>query len=70
MMSELAFLVEEDVDGGYSARALGEAIFTQGDTREELLRNIRDAVQCHFASPDQTPRILRLHYVRDEVLAL
>lgn len=69
-MTELAFLIEEDVDGGYSARALGEPIFTQGDTREELLRNIRDAVQCHFESAEQMPRILRLHYVRDEVLAL
>ena len=70
VMSELAFLIEEDVEGGYTARALGEAIFTQGETREELLRNIRDAVRCHFASSDQSPRILRLHYVRDEVLAL
>lgn len=70
VVSELTFLIEEDVDGGYIARALGEPIFTQAETREELLRNIRDAVQCHFASPDQTPRILRLHYVRDEVLTL
>lgn len=61
MMSELVFLVEDDADGGLTARALGESIFTQGNTREELLRNIRDAVQCHFESSDQTPRILRLH---------
>lgn len=69
-MSELVFLVEEDLDGGYSARALGEAIFTQGNTREELSQNIRDAVQCHFDTPEQTPRILRLHFVRDEVMTL
>ena len=70
VMSELVFLVDEDVDGGYCARALGEAIFTEGETREELVHNIRDAVQCHFDSPEQMPRILRLHYVRDEVMTL
>jgi predicted RNase H-like HicB family nuclease len=69
-MSELVFLVEEDVEGGYTARSLGEGIFTQGDTREQLLANIRDAVRCHFDSPETTPRIIRLHYVRDEVLTL
>ena len=29
-MSELVFLVEEDPEGGYTARALGESIFTGG----------------------------------------
>jgi predicted RNase H-like HicB family nuclease len=69
-MSELVFLVEEDVDGGFTARVLGQSIFTQGENREELVRNIRDAVRCHFDSPEELPKVLRLHYVRDEVTSL
>ena len=66
-MEELFFLVEEDAEGGYTARALGESIYTQGETLEELRSNIRDAVGCHFGK-DQ-PRLIRLHIVRDETLA-
>jgi predicted RNase H-like HicB family nuclease len=47
-MSEIIFLVENAVEGGYTARALGESIFTEGDDLEELRSNIRDAVDCHF----------------------
>ena len=43
-MSEIVFLIEEDPDGGYSARALGESIFTQGDDLESLRANIRDSL--------------------------
>ncbi len=47
-MSEIVFLVEEDPEGGYTAAALGESIFTEGDTLDELRENVRDAVRCHF----------------------
>ena len=47
-MSEIIFLVEDAVEGGYTARALGESIFTEGDDMNELRSNIRDAVDCHF----------------------
>jgi hypothetical protein len=47
-MSELIFLVEEAAEGGYVARALGEAIFTQADDLDSLHEKIRDAVRCHF----------------------
>jgi len=47
-MSELVFLVEEDPEGGYMARALGESIFTQADDLDALRENIMDAVLCHF----------------------
>ena len=67
-MSELVFLVEEDADGGYSARALGEGIFTQADTWDELAEAVRDAVRCHFESEADRPKVIRLHLVRDEVL--
>jgi len=67
-MNEIIFLVEEDVEGGYNAKALGESIFTQGETVEELRANIRDAVDCHF-DPASKPKVIRLHFVTEEVLA-
>jgi len=68
-MSELIFLVEEAPEGGFSARALGEAIFTEADDLASLHENIRDAVRCHFDEGSE-PKVLRLHFVREEVLAL
>lgn len=67
-MNEIIFLVEEDVEGGYKAKALGESIFTQGETVEELREKIRDAVDCHFESANK-PKMIRLHFVSEEVLA-
>ena len=49
-MNELIFLVEEAPEGGYVARALGESIFTEADTLEELPEKVRDAVRCHSAA--------------------
>jgi predicted RNase H-like HicB family nuclease len=71
-MREIIFEVQEDeLDGGYVATALGHAIATQGDTVEELRDMVRDAVRCHFGDgvPGEMPSIIRLHFVRDEVLA-
>ena len=69
MSTELVFLVEEAPEGGYTARALGHAIFTEGDTPEEVEENVRDAVRCHFEDED-LPKVIRLHYVRDDVIAV
>jgi hypothetical protein len=69
-MSELVFLVEEALEGGYTARALGESIFTEADDWETLKRNIIDAVTCHYGDPLKAPKVVRLHWVKDEVLAL
>ncbi len=72
-MSEIIFEVTEDeTDGGYVATALGHAIATQGETLEELRDMVRDAVQCHFGDGvvGEMPRVIRLHFVRDEVLAV
>ena len=69
MNSEIVFLVEEDPDGGYTARSVGDAIFTQADTEDELRRMVRDAVSCHYPDEAERPRVIRLHFVRDEVLA-
>ena len=67
-MTEVVFLVEEDPEEGYVARALGESIFTEADTLDELRRMIREAVHCHFDESER-PKIIRLHIIRDEVLA-
>ena len=66
-MSELLFLVEEAIEGGYTARAVDFAIFTEGDTLEDLRKNVLEAVECHFED-GEAPKIIRLHIVRDEVL--
>ncbi len=68
-MTEIVFLVEDDPEVGYTARALGESIFTQAEDIESLKEMIRDAVDCHFEA-EEKPKIIRLHIVRDEVIAL
>lgn len=68
-MDEIIFVVEEDIEGGYTARALNFSIFTDGDTLQELKNNISDAVRCHFTDSD-LPKIVRMHFVRDEVFAI
>ncbi len=60
-MNEIIFLVENAVEGGYIARALGESIFTEGEDLDELRANIREAVDCHFDSQDK-PKMIRLHF--------
>ncbi len=68
-MNEIIFVVDEAVGGGYTARALGESIFTQADDLQSLQGCIRDAVRCHFSERD-TPKMVRLHLVKGEVIAL
>jgi predicted RNase H-like HicB family nuclease len=65
--SEIIFTVEEAAEGGYSARALGYAIHTQAETIEELRTMVQDAVRCHFDGQTK-PLVIRLHWVKDEVI--
>ena len=68
-MREIIFEVREDeVDGGYTASALGYGIHTQGDTLEELRTMVKDAVDCYFDEAKDAPKLIRLHFVRDEIL--
>lgn len=67
-MTELVFLVEEAPEGGYTARALGVSIVTEADDLPGLRTAVREAVRCHFDEGD-LPKLLRLHLVRDEVIA-
>ena len=67
--TEIIFEVsEDDLDGGYSASALGFGIHTQGDSLDDLRQNVREAVDCYFDHAMERPRLIRLHFVKDEVL--
>jgi predicted RNase H-like HicB family nuclease len=68
-MRELVFEITQESDGGYTAEALGESIFTQGDSWEDLRRNVADAVEAYFFDAEK-PLQVRLHLVRDEMLAV
>ena len=67
-MNEVIFLVEEAPEGGYVARALDLSIFVEADTLDALHAQVRDAVRCHFED-GQSPKVIRLHFARDEVLS-
>ena len=67
-MNEIIFVVEEAAEGGFIAKALGYSIYTEADDIAQLHAYVRDAVACHFES-DEKPSIIRLHFVRDEVIA-
>ncbi len=67
-MDELIFQVEQSPEGGYTARALGQSIFTEAETLDALRGQVRDAVRCHFEE-GKGPKVIRLHFVRDEVIA-
>jgi len=68
-MEEIIFVVTEAPEGGFTARALGEAIFTEADNLPALRENVRDAVRCHF-DEGKAPHVVRLHFVRDDVIAV
>lgn len=66
-VKEIIFMVEEDPEGGYTARALGESIFTEGDSIDEIKVNIKDSLKCHFDKEEDIPDIIRLHIVREDM---
>jgi len=68
-MKEIIFLVEEAPEGGFTARALGESIFTEADNLASLHTQVRDAVRCHF-DEGHGPKVIRLHFVREEVITV
>jgi predicted RNase H-like HicB family nuclease len=68
-MGEIVFEVSQESDGGFVAECLTEGIFTQADNWEELRRNVKEAVAAYYFDHPQRPAAIRLHLVRDEVLA-
>ena len=67
---ELIFEVRDDEEGGFCARALGHGIFTQAETWDELRKNVLEAVSLHFEDSAEQPRLVQLHYVKDELIPL
>ncbi|UCH60397.1 MAG: hypothetical protein JSV61_02685 [Anaerolineales bacterium] len=66
-MAEILFLVEDAPESGFTARALGYSIYTEADTWDELKLAIQDALKCHF-DEGKKPKLVRLHYLREEVM--
>jgi predicted RNase H-like HicB family nuclease len=67
-MHEIVFEVTQDADGGFCAECLTESIFTQGDTWDQLRTNVKEAVEAFYFDRPK-PTSVRLHLVRDEILA-
>ena len=67
-MNEIIFMINDSIDGGFEAKAVGHSIFTDAETMEEIKKNIIEAVDCHFEPADK-PKLIRLHYVKEEVIA-
>ncbi len=69
MNNEIIFVVEESLDGGYEAKALNHSVFSEADDLEALREAVKDAVNCHF-EPENKPKIIRLHFVKEEVISV
>lgn len=70
-MREIFFIIQEDEEnGGYTAKAVGQSIFTEAETIQELKINIKEALECHFDNPIDMPQLAHLHFVKDELLSL
>ena len=68
MSTEIFFLVSDSPEGGFEARALGHSVYTEADTVDALREQVRDAVSVHFDEAER-PSMIRLHFVREEMLA-
>lgn len=69
-MKEIIFIVQEAEEGGYTAHALGESIFTEAESIPQLREMIKDAIHCHYDNAEDMPKIAHLHFTKEEVLAL
>ena len=61
-MKDIVFVVEKALEGGFTARALGESIYTQAETLDQLRGEVRDAVGVHF--DESADMLIRLLLVR------
>ncbi len=68
MNKEIIFIIEDSLVGGYEARALGHSIYTEAETYEELKNNIKESLSAHFET-EEMPKLIRLHYIKEEVIA-
>jgi hypothetical protein len=67
---ELIFEVRDAEEGGFYARALGHAIFTEAENWDELRANMLEAVSLYFEDSAVRPRLVQMHYVRDELIPM
>ena len=67
--AEIVFVVEQAAEGGFNARAIGESIFTQGESIEQIREAIREAVVCHFGD-HALPKVIRLRIIQEEIVRL
>ena len=67
---ELIFEIRDAEEGGFYARALGHGIFTEADSWDELRANVIEAVSLHFEDATTRPRLVQMHYVKDELIPL
>jgi hypothetical protein len=65
---ELIFEVPEAEEGGYGSRALGQAIFTEAETSQQLRENVLEVTSLHFEDAPAKPRLIQLHFVKDELI--
>jgi len=68
-LKELFFIVNESLDGGYEAQAVGHSIFTQCDDYADLPNVLRDAVKCHFDFAEM-PTAIHIQFTKHEVIAV
>jgi hypothetical protein len=68
-MNEIVFEITQEADGGFVAECLTEGIFTEADNWDELRQKVREAVAAFYFDQSKPPSAIRLHLVRDEVLA-
>ena len=68
--SELIFEIRDAEEGGFYARALGHGIFTEADSWDELRASVLEAVSLHFEDATNRPRLVQMHYVKDELIPL
>ncbi len=68
-MKEIIFEITQEPDGGFVAECLTESIITQADNWDELRKNVKEAVAAFYFDRPERPSSIRLHFVRDEILA-
>ncbi len=66
---EIIFIVNESLDGGYEAKAVGYPIFTEAENEESIKKNITEAVRCHF-DESELPSLINIRFQREEVISL
>ncbi len=66
---EIIFIIEESLDDGFEAKAIGYPIFTEGESEDEVRKNILEAVRCHF-DENEMPSYINIRFVREEQIAL